>query len=128
MIDLAFALVPVAFFLVAVLAYTAKLLLSGRAHFERVDRLGGSALLSKGLMEMAVWALQPIVRGFIRLGISANGVSRLSLVLGSGAAVALAFRAPWGHHVSCHRLSLAGLRGRHGGSGDRHEFRGWRTR
>lgn len=47
-----FALFGVAFLLI--LSYGAKSLVRGKARYDRVDKEVGSALLSKGLMEMAI--------------------------------------------------------------------------
>ena len=74
-----------------VLAYSLRLLVRGRAQFDRVNRQGGSVLLGKGLMEMAYWSLQPIARFLITLGITPNALSWTSLVLGGLAGVALAY-------------------------------------
>jgi phosphatidylglycerophosphate synthase len=72
-------------------AYAIRLLIKGRAHFARVDKQGGSALLSKGLMEMAYWWLQPIGKALVALGVTPNMISWASLVFGLLAGVCLAF-------------------------------------
>lgn len=73
------------------LAYGMRILLRGRAHFDRVERQGGSVLLGKGLMEMAYWSLQPVARLLAFLRISPNMLSWSSLVLGGVAGVSLAY-------------------------------------
>jgi len=73
------------------LAYGVRMLLRGRAHYERVDRQGGSVLLGKGLMEMAYWSLQPIARFLVFCRVSPNMISWASLVLGGVAGVCLAY-------------------------------------
>jgi phosphatidylglycerophosphate synthase len=79
--------------MVAVLtaAYAIRLLVKGRAQFARVDKQGGSALLSKGLMEMAYWWLQPIGKFLVACGVTPNMISWASLVFGLLAGVCLAF-------------------------------------
>jgi phosphatidylglycerophosphate synthase len=72
-------------------AYAIRLLLKGRAHFARVDKQGGSALLSKGLMEMGYWWLQPIGKALVALGVTPNMISWASLVFGLLAGICLAF-------------------------------------
>ena len=79
--------------LVALLAivYVLKVFFKGKAQFDRVDREVGSALLSKSLMEMAYWGLQPIGDLLILLGLSPNAISLLSLGFGTCAGAALAY-------------------------------------
>lgn len=76
-----------------VIAYSIRVALKGRAHFDRVDRQGGSALLGKGIMEMAYWCLQPFARMFIFFNISANMITLISLFLGmiAGGCLALGY-------------------------------------
>lgn len=83
-------------FLMAVLTfvvatYSLRLVLRGRAHFDRVNRQGGSVLLGKSLMEMAYWSLQPLARGLANAGVTPNALSWASLVLGGVSGVALAY-------------------------------------
>lgn len=74
-----------------ILAYGVRVLLKGRAQFDRVDRQGGSALLGKGLMEMAYWGLQPVGDLLILLRLSPNQLSFISLGFGALAGIALCF-------------------------------------
>ncbi len=92
-LDLVLALVPLGLCLAVGLAYAVRMRRSGRASSARVDRMGGSVLLGKSSLEMGSWALQPLARGCVRLGISANAVSWSSLALGLGAGAALALGA-----------------------------------
>ncbi len=73
----------------AICAYTVRVLFSGRASHSRIDRDGESFLLGKGLKEMGYWAIHPIARFFIRLHITANTVSYLSIPFGLIAGIAL---------------------------------------
>lgn len=71
--------------------YAVRLLIRGRVHYTRVDKQGGSALLSKGVMEMAYWWLQPLARALVAVGVTPNMISWSSLVFGLLAGVCLAF-------------------------------------
>lgn len=71
-------------------AYGARVLIKGRAHFERIDRQGGSALLGKGAMEIGYWFLTPMAKFLVALGATANQVSWVSLGFGFLAGVFLA--------------------------------------
>ena len=73
------------------LAYCARVILKGPAHFSRVEKQGGSALLSKELMEGAYWFLQPLGKFLIFCRVTPNQVSWFSLVLGLIAGACLAF-------------------------------------
>ncbi len=84
-----FVLFGLAIFLM--LAYGVKVVLRGKAQFERVEKEGGSFLLGKGLMQMAYWGLQPIGDFLIFLGLTPNAISSLSLVFGIVTCVALGF-------------------------------------
>ncbi len=71
--------------------YAVRLLFRGRVHYARVDKQGGSALLSKGLMEMAYWWMQPMARALVAFGVTPNMISWSSLVFGLLAGICLAF-------------------------------------
>jgi phosphatidylglycerophosphate synthase len=70
-------------------AYGLRLAIKGRVHFDRIDRQGGSRLLSKGAMELGYWALQPVARLMVVLGITPNEVSCASLGFGFLSAASL---------------------------------------
>lgn len=72
-------------------SYSVRLILKGRARFDRVNRQGGSILLGKPIMEMAYWALQPVAHLLVFLKITPNQLSWASLVLGGVAGVAFAY-------------------------------------
>lgn len=74
-----------------VLCYTLRLVVRGRARYDRVDRQGGSVLLGKGMMNMAYWGLQPLARVLINIGVTPNMISWGSLVLGGIAGSFLAY-------------------------------------
>ena len=75
---------------VAAVAYGVRLAAGGVLRSERVEAAGGTMLLGKGLMSWTYWATDPLVRGLVALGITANGLTWSALVLGLGAGVALA--------------------------------------
>lgn len=76
---------------VLVVVYSIRLVVKGRVHYARVDKQGGSALLSKSVMEMAYWSLQPLARALVVLGVTPNMISWFSLVFGLFAGACLAF-------------------------------------
>lgn len=90
-IDLAFSLTFVAAVLAMGLAYGVRVVARGRASHARVEKEGESAFLSKGPMEMMYWFMQPIGHAALKLGLTANMMTVMSLVLGLAAGVALAF-------------------------------------
>jgi phosphatidylglycerophosphate synthase len=69
--------------------YGVRVLTRGKAEFDRVNKQGGSALLSKGVMQGAYWSLQPIARLLIFLKITPNMVSWTSFALGLAAGACL---------------------------------------
>lgn len=71
-------------------AYGVRVLIKGRARFERIDRQGGSPLLGKGIMEIGYWFLTPVAKFLVALGATANQVSWVSLGFGFLAGVFLA--------------------------------------
>jgi CDP-diacylglycerol--glycerol-3-phosphate 3-phosphatidyltransferase len=89
-IDLAFALGLAMATLVIVVAYAGRVSRIGAARESRIERAGGSPLLGKAAMEMGYWAMRPVARLCIALGMSANAVSWTSLALAALAGVALA--------------------------------------
>lgn len=76
---------------ILVLAYGIRTVLRGKAQYDRVDKDGGSALVGKGLMEMAYWGLQPIGDLLIFLKLTPNAISLLSFAFGAMAGIALGF-------------------------------------
>jgi len=70
-------------------AYVLRLALRGRAQHARVDRDGGSALVGKGMMEMLYWSITPFAAGLARMGITADVVTWVSLLMGIAAGVAI---------------------------------------
>lgn len=91
MIDLALSLTFLAALFVAGAAYGVRVLLRGRARHARIEKEGESALLSKGPMEMLYWIMQPAGHAALKLGVTANMATMMSLTLGLVAGVALGF-------------------------------------
>jgi phosphatidylglycerophosphate synthase len=89
--ELKFTLAAALFVLLLVAAYGLRVAVKGRAHFDRIDRQGGSRLLSKHVMEVGYWILFPLARVLVSLRISANQVSWSSLGFGVFAGACLAF-------------------------------------
>lgn len=69
--------------------YAVRLTVRGAWHSDRVAAIGGSVLVGRGAMEMASWALDPVVRGAVRLRITPDQLTWSSLVLAGGAAAAV---------------------------------------
>jgi phosphatidylglycerophosphate synthase len=91
--DYTYAIVLISLAGLALTTYGWRVVRRGAARFDRVDTVGGSALLSKRLVEMGYWAMQPLARGCVRAGITPNHLSVVSFLLGVGSGVALA----WGN-------------------------------
>lgn len=89
MIDLACSLALLGLLAAAALGYGVRTLLHGRAHYRRVEKDGGSALLGEGTMSAGYWALQPVGNALARAGVTPDAISLASLALGLAAAVAL---------------------------------------
>ena len=89
--DVYFAYVMLALAATAGLLYAVRLAVRGAARSERVSRIGGTALVGQEVMDWTYWAVEPIVKGCIALGITANGATWIALVLGLGAGVAMGF-------------------------------------
>jgi phosphatidylglycerophosphate synthase len=77
-------------FLGAFLAFSVKSAIHGRPHTARVEKAGGSILLSKYMMEYGLWVFGPLTRTAISLKIHPDFFSWTSLVLQIIAALLLA--------------------------------------
>lgn len=62
-------------------AYGLRVVVKGRVRYARVDRQGGSALMGKGMMEMAYWSLQPVAKLLVFFRVTPNALSWTSLIL-----------------------------------------------
>lgn len=88
-------------------AYLLRVWLHGDAHYERVDQVGGSVLLSKRLMEMFYWGLQSVARACVSVGLTPDHITASTLALALLAAVA----AGTGHFGVALVFLVAGLLG-----------------
>ena len=86
--------------------YGVRVLVKGRARFDRIDRQGGSRLLSKGAMEIGYWIISPVARALASLHVSPNQVSWLSFAFGALAGLFLA-RGHFGFGAMC--ATICGL-------------------
>jgi len=89
-VDLALALGLIGIACLSALMYVARSLRLGRRSHARADADGGSAIMSKRVVEYAYWLFDPLAEGLHRAGVTANGVSAFSLVPGFGAGIAAA--------------------------------------
>jgi CDP-diacylglycerol--glycerol-3-phosphate 3-phosphatidyltransferase len=87
--DLLFALGLAMATLVIAVAYAGRVSRAGVARESRIERAGGSPLLGKAAMEMGYWAMRPVGRACVAIGLSADAVSWLSLALAAAAGLAL---------------------------------------
>ncbi|APR84892.1 CDP-diacylglycerol--glycerol-3-phosphate 3-phosphatidyltransferase [Minicystis rosea] len=90
MIDLGCSIGLLVVIAAVVLAYAVRVARGGALHHARIDEAGSSALLGKGAMEAGYFGLMPMARIVAAIGLTANGVTLLSLGFGLVAAVALA--------------------------------------
>jgi phosphatidylglycerophosphate synthase len=70
--------------------YGLRIASRGAVHSERVSKIGGNALVARGIMDATYWAIEPVVRGLAAAGITPNMLTWGALVLGLGAGAALA--------------------------------------
>ena len=89
--DVYFCYATAGLWVVALTLYGVRIAARGVFHSDRVSKIGGTALVGRGIMDMTYWAIEPLVRGLAALGITPNGLTWSALVLGLGAGVALAF-------------------------------------
>jgi CDP-diacylglycerol--glycerol-3-phosphate 3-phosphatidyltransferase len=90
-LDLIYALALLSVALIVGIIYGLRVLIRGRADFERVNQHGGSVLLGKGVMQGAYWSLQPLARFLIFLKISPNQITVVSVAFAMASGVCLAF-------------------------------------
>lgn len=88
--DVYFCYATAGLWVVALALYGVRVAARGVFHSERVSKIGGTALVGRGVMDATYWAIEPLVRGLAALGITPNGLTWSALVLGLGAGVALA--------------------------------------
>jgi phosphatidylglycerophosphate synthase len=89
--DVYFCYVTGGLWAVALTLYGLRIALRGVFRSERVSKIGGTAMVGRGIMDATYWAIEPVVRGLAALGVTPNGLTWSALVLGVGAGSALAF-------------------------------------
>jgi CDP-diacylglycerol---glycerol-3-phosphate 3-phosphatidyltransferase len=89
--DVYFCYVTGGLWVVALTLYGLRIASRGVFHSERVSKIGGTAMVGRGIMDATYWAIEPVVRGLAALGVTPNGLTWSALVLGVGAGSALAF-------------------------------------
>jgi len=89
--DVYFCYVTGGLWVVALTLYGLRIASRGVFHSERVSKIGGTAMVGRGIMDATYWAIEPVVRGLAALGVTPNGLTWSALVLGFGAGAALAF-------------------------------------
>lgn len=90
-LEIAYFLILVTIPIILILAYSVRVMLKGPAHYDRIDRQGGSRFLSKGIMEMGYWALQPFAKLLVFFEVTPNQISWASIVFGFLSGVCLVF-------------------------------------
>ncbi|MEK6705557.1 MAG: CDP-alcohol phosphatidyltransferase family protein [Bdellovibrionota bacterium] len=86
-----YAIILITIPVVLIAAYSLRIALKGRARFDRIDNQSSSKFLSKGVMEMGYWALQPVARLLVFFQITPNQISWTSIVFGFLAGLCLVF-------------------------------------
>lgn len=89
--DVYFCYITGGLWAVALTLYGIRIASRGVVHSERVSKIGGTAMVGRGIMDATYWAIEPLVRGLAAVGITPNGLTWSALVLGLGAGAALAF-------------------------------------
>ena len=88
--DVWFSYATATLWVVLFAAYALRVRSAGAYRSERVESVGGTAIMGQNMMAATYWGLDPIVRALVAIGLSANGVTTIALVLGVGAGVAVA--------------------------------------
>jgi len=91
MIDVYFTFGWFLFVAVVTIAYLIKLKLVGHESYDRIEKQGGSQLLSKRVMEMGYWMFQPLGNFCIKYNITPNQITWFSAFVGLISAIFLAY-------------------------------------
>jgi CDP-diacylglycerol--glycerol-3-phosphate 3-phosphatidyltransferase len=73
------------------LLYMWRVRVRGELHFARTNAVGDGAVVKQGVFEMGYWWMQPIARGLVKLGFTANGVTWLSAAGWLGCAILIGY-------------------------------------
>lgn len=106
MLDATFSWVTAGVWATVLTAYRVRVARFGSFRHERVVSIGGTALVGENVMHATYWALEPLVRGLVALGVTANMVTWSALVLGLAAGAAI---AGGGFGVACLLATMSAL-------------------
>jgi len=91
MTDLDFTYLTGAVWVVLIVAYAIRVSRYGQFRSDRVRGVGGgTVLVGENIMQATYWAIDPLVRGLVRLGATPNAITFAALVAGIGAGAAVA--------------------------------------
>jgi CDP-diacylglycerol--glycerol-3-phosphate 3-phosphatidyltransferase len=91
MTDAEFSYLTGAVWVVLIVAYAIRVSRFGKFRSERVHGVGGgTVLVGESIMQATYWAIDPVVRGLVRLGATPNAITLAALVTGIGAGAAIA--------------------------------------
>jgi CDP-diacylglycerol---glycerol-3-phosphate 3-phosphatidyltransferase len=88
--DVVFTWITGAVWLVLFAAYGLRVGRLGSYRSERVAGVGGTVIMGENMMQATYWGLEPVVKGFVAIGLTANAITTIALVLGLCAGVAVA--------------------------------------
>ncbi|HUJ60975.1 MAG TPA: CDP-alcohol phosphatidyltransferase family protein [Kofleriaceae bacterium] len=91
MTDATISWITGALWLVLFGAYAIRVRKVGAYRSERAAGVGSTVVMGQNIMQATYWAIEPVVRGLVRLRLTANAVTTIALVLGVGAGAAVAF-------------------------------------
>jgi CDP-diacylglycerol--glycerol-3-phosphate 3-phosphatidyltransferase len=91
MTDASFTWLTGAVWVALITAYAIRVSRYGAFRSERVQGVGGgTVLVGENIMQATYWAVEPVVRGLVRLGATPNAITMAALVAGIGAGAAVA--------------------------------------
>jgi CDP-diacylglycerol--glycerol-3-phosphate 3-phosphatidyltransferase len=90
MSDADFSLLTSALWVALIAGYTIRVSRYGKFRSERVRGVGGTVLVGENIMQATYWAIDPVVRGLVRIGAIPNAVTYAALVFGLAAGAAVA--------------------------------------
>jgi phosphatidylglycerophosphate synthase len=91
MTDVDFSYLTGAVWVALIVAYAIRVSRYGKFRSDRVRGVGGgTVLVGENIMQATYWAIDPVVRGLVRIGATPNAVTFAALVLGLGAGAAVA--------------------------------------
>jgi phosphatidylglycerophosphate synthase len=90
-IDSYFSIFTGALWVILIALYLVRIAARGAFVSERVAKIGGTVMVGRGIMDATYWAIEPLVRALVALGVTPNGLTWSALVLGIGAGLACGF-------------------------------------